>query len=833
MNTRTTLILAVCLVAVGLYMAFVAKPWQEDKKPAAAPKSQDVWAEKPKTEDIERVEVDSTRFARRVFVKKDDKWLIETPIHGSANKWQVDDIVREVVELKSVRSYAKGAEGRPSDATTKLDKPPFTVTLTTKDKKTLALWIGERSPTGGDTYVQKVGSDDVLVADKNLHTTLDRRLSDIRDKRVIDLKMEDVVRVKVEGAESFELVKSGGEWMLESPVRGRADKTKAEAVARTLTSLYVSEFETDKPASLWTYGLDRPRLTATVTTERTIEKKGDPTSTNPAETQPSVEKKQEQLVLQFGSPTDAKGEYYFARIGGEDPVFRVAKSAFTDAGPKLNDLREKQIARIDTAKSRKIEVTIGAQSFVLEKKGNQWHYADGTEAEVSLVEDLLKAMRDLKVTEFPNRDTLFGVNVDKPRAKVSVTQEGEPAPVTLLVLGQTASQKNAYVKIATDDSIGVVPEESVASLLAEPISYRKRDMVTFVRDHANRIEVTRGGESALLTKTGAAWAMVSPIAAPADTDAVRDLLTDLSALRAKKVVGKGDAARFGLDKPAVTVAVTVQAPPPPSQPASEPASRPDKPGIEELRRKWQESHPGEPLPPDLMQEVAATQAAAPSSTQPAATVPATKPAVPPPPPPKTYRVFLARKGNEAYAMVDGSDLVYQVDTGIYDHLTAELRDRTVAKFDVAAVKSLSLVRPGEEMEFAQADNKWSYRQDNTVAIDDQKVKDVLNAIRDARVHRYVRHKAAAADLAAYKLDAPALRVIVVTNGNVRVELLISADGPADDTDKSRYATVVGSEAVYLLKGEQCDKLQKTLADFLKTDKPAPPPPSGGFNAGGE
>ena len=179
-------------------------------------------------------------------------------------------------------------------------------------------------------------------------------------------------------------------------------------------------------------------------------------------------------------------------------------------------------------------------------------------------------------------------------------------------------------------------------------------------------------------------------------------------------------------------------------------------------------------------------------------------------------------------MIDGSDLVYQIDPKIYEHLDAEMRDRSVAKFEVPQVTSLALIRPGGEMEFTQVDGKWSYRQDNTVALDDQKIKDLLNALRDTKVHRYVRYKAAPADLAAYKLNAPANRIVVTASGGRKIELLISADGPAKDRDKSRYATVVGSDAIFLLKGSDADKLaKKKLSDFTKSNKPAGAAPSGG------
>ena len=494
MNTRTTLILAICLAVVALYLVFVAKPWKEPAKPEdVSGKPQDVWADKINKDDVVRIEVVSARDPKRVFVKKDDKWFIEEPIRAPANKWTVEDMAREIADLKYTRRYEPGAKGRPSNATTQLDKPPYIVTLTTKDNKSVSLHIGGNTPTGGNTYVQKAGSDVILVVNQNLDMRFNKRLSDLRDKRVTDFKVEEAVRVKVEGVENFEMVKSNGEWMVESPVRCRADKNKAESVVRALSNIYAYEFTADKPPSLVPYGLSEPRLTATVTIEKKIEKKEEKkegeATTQPADTQPTIET--QVVVVQFGSPTSAKAENYFAKLDREDPVFTVSKTTFTEISPKLKDLRDKKVVKLDPAKCTRVEVVLPEERFAFEKKGTAWHYAaDGTTAETTLVEDLLKAVRDLNAIDFENTSELLGLDLDKPRAKVTVTQEGELAPITLLVLGLTPSEKNTYVKLATDESVAVVPEDTVAQLLATGITYRQREMLVCARDRISPVSYT-------------------------------------------------------------------------------------------------------------------------------------------------------------------------------------------------------------------------------------------------------------------------------------------------------------------------------------------------------
>ncbi|MBN1490636.1 MAG: DUF4340 domain-containing protein, partial [Phycisphaerae bacterium] len=255
MNTRTTLILALCLVAVASYLVFVAKPWAEPEAAPEAAGPQDIWADKPSVDDITRLEVASTRHAPRVFVREGDQWRLAEPIAARAQKWAVEDMVRSVIDLKADRQYAMNDKNRPANETTHLDAPVYTVTLVTKDDKALTLKVGARTPTGGDTYVQKGKEETILVAGENLHTKFDKKLRDLRDKRVTEFKIEEATRVKVEGMQNYELVKVDDTWRVESPVRCRADKAKVEAMLRAASSLSAEEFITDEPPSLQPYQL--------------------------------------------------------------------------------------------------------------------------------------------------------------------------------------------------------------------------------------------------------------------------------------------------------------------------------------------------------------------------------------------------------------------------------------------------------------------------------------------------------------------------------------------------------------------------------------------------
>ncbi len=90
----------------------------------------------------------------------------------------------------------------------------------------------------------------------------------------------------------------------------------------------------------------------------------------------------------------------------------------------------------------------------------------------------------------------------------------------------------------------------------------------FSLDKAKVKEVTispAGSEAIRLVKDGSAWKVASPFAAPADTTAVDSLVGTLETLQIDEVAVE-DAkalAEFGLDKPRITVAATVEGAPAP------------------------------------------------------------------------------------------------------------------------------------------------------------------------------------------------------------------------------------------------------------------------------
>lgn len=873
MNTKTTLILAVVALVVGGYVFWDLVGAEEAKK------TEEVAARQlfdPKPAGIDRVQLvsDDGTFT---FRKEDNDWRMVEPIDAGANTFEVNAIVDKAADVKWSRAYDKDAKDRPSPAVSGLEKPSATVRLYKGDKLEAELLVGKRLPTGKGTYVARGSDGKVYEAQTDLTSAFDKRLEALRDKRVLKFELKDVRRVKVEGLKTFELAKAGEDWIVEAPGRSRADKDRSERVIRPLTNLNVQEWKDDKPSNLRIYGLDRPRLRVAVETTRQVPAKfkpGDAGATRPADTQPSTEEKT--LVLLVGGAADESN--YFAKLENSPAVFTLPQYTVNELSPQLSELRDKALTKIDSPSNvTRIEAQIEDGSYALTRSDkDEWTLASGATADGSAVDELLRTIQNMRAADFADpTDPLAQFNWDKPRAKVTLTRKGELAPVTLLVGPNSASGKMVYVRNAAEEVVAVVREEEAAQLLSPPAAYQDRSVMRFQQDRANKIEVTRKeGPKVLLEKAGTQWSLAQPVQAKADADAVRNILQDLSSLRAKRVVDAGKKEKYGLDAPEVQLAVWVQpltadpntkvagqaTQPAATQPAStRPASTQPagKPTLEELLAYQKTLPNANPLATKMLEDLIAKEKAeaatkpAEATTRPsleeylkaqkanpnanpkmtealekmlaeqggAATKPATaqaastRPATTQPAAPTIFRLAIARKDGVTYAAREDQPIVYELDAKVYDDALAELHDRQILKFEPNNVTDVAFESGESRIVLRKTGEEWKYLPDPVVPIDKQKVTDVLNAFRDLRTHRYVDY--AADDLSRYGLDKQVDRVAVTADGGKTTGVLVAKTGPQDDPDKSRYAVVDGTKAVFLLKGDQAAKFAQKLEDFEK------------------
>lgn len=849
MNTKTTLVLALVAAAAAGYVLLVEKPWVEQAAPVEV-KTAAVALFEPKCDDPDRIEIQRYDGKKVVLAKdaEDKSWKMTSPLEVPAREAQMKSIIDKVGDIKFSRKYGSDDSDRPTDKVTGLDKPAAVVRLFKANKEVVNVVIGSRVPTGKGNFIkiggevrvkvdgkeQTVNDKDILEArsDSGSSDPVDMseiftaKLDTFRDMNVMKYDMNDVKRVKVEGDRNFVLVKNGENWVIESPIRGRADKAKAESVARAMSSLYAADFKDDAPKSLKPYGLDPARIKVTVETETKLPPKakpGDP-NTKPADIEPST--KLVKHVLELGGPTDAGGKQFFARLGDKKWVFAIQEYTSKSIMVDLTELQDKKLATIDTAKVTSVDImsSEGALKVTKDDKG-KWLDGTGKASDTIAVNDLLKSISNLQAANFvdPQKE-LIKLDWNKPRARVAVTEEGSLTPVVVLVGPASASGKMVFVKNAAEQAVAVVPEDAVASLLAGPMSYRDRTVAKFDRGRVKKVEIAQSGkEPVLLTQTDGAWAMIAPVAAPVERDVIRNLMQNTSRLIAKSVAGSADKAKYGLDAPAVKLAVYVEpeaakpdAKPAATQPATKPAGiKSAKTTAEKIKQieqliEFQKTNAKEnPKATEMLRDqLAKLKAQAKTEASGAATKSADdKPADDS----TVIRMSLAQKDGKTYAAVEGNELIFEIDNMVFGDAMAEMHERQVTKFENGKINEIEIVSGKTTLTFRRTGEDWKYLVDPVLPIDRDKVNKVLDDLKEMKTHRYVSYTTS--DLAKFGLDSPALKISLVPEGGQRIQVLISAKGLETGPDKSVYAAIAGQNKVFLLRPDQAGKFGRKLEDF--------------------
>ena len=773
MSTKTTIVLLVlvavgCLVVVGLDQGWFGqeaeeKPENQFAQPfQAEPESKDVFADHPA--EVTRLAIESEGLAA-TFAKTDDQWEIVEPIKAPALKWEVDGLVRTVTGLRYTRAFEPGEPDAPSDVETGLSDPKAKVTIE-YENGVVTLEVGKKELLKDNTYVRLTGKPEIYVAQSNLTATFDKKLKDFREKDLLSFKFGDAVALEIvsrDPARTLKLTKKDDrEWVMDSPIKARASREGASDLITVLNELKAEEFVDDAPEDLGRYGLDQPFARVTLTTRSEIKPEDadqeDETTTQPAATQPQYETKEWTILI--GSFVGLQEERRHAKLGDSTAVVAVDARSANKLLPDLLEVRDKRVTTANTFRINKLVVADPTESVTLEKQGNTWRVTapEVAEADKGKVDEVIRAIRGLQAVSFvDNPDELGSFGLDEPRVELKLYVTGQVEPEVIRVGSRSPSGRMLYVQRGGEESISVVKADDAEKLLVSPVSFGPRRILSVPMAQIRQIEITRDQMRTVLAKKTAQWRIYEPYEAPADESSVARVLADVASLRAREIVARGQFETFGLDQPDIEVVAEVSPPTPPT-------------------------------------------------TSPAATQP-------PEQQPERHRLLVSKRNDQVYALLDGSDLVYQLDPAVYEHLSAELHDRKVLRFSPDQVERLEISggEMAQKLVLTRVDDEWAYPADEFFQLDDEKVQRRVQDLRQIEALRFVDLQAT--EPGKYGLSQPAVQVDLALGDGTLLSLRVSARGP--DDGPQRYAMVAGEPKVFLLRGEDVDKLRITLGDIEK------------------
>lgn len=268
--------------------------------------------------------------------------------------------------------------------------------------------------------------------------SLDQEAAELKQGRFYpDLAMDQVVKLSVK-APNYVLVvaKEQNDWLLQEPVKDKADNSAVESFIRSMAEQQVKELDADSKTIDWVgYGIDDKSLQV----EFTLKTGGSES-------------------FRVGTVEAYDGSRYLKRGDGDGPLYIGDKEWTRLLSKTPNDLRLKQIFK---ASDSPVQLTVtrkGQKDLTFEKIDNHWVYTGDKNLKIDgdTVENFISGFRSLRVNDFvaESKDaaTLRKFGLHQPDGKVHIGDwEAQYATAKDGSVYLVASNREAVFKVTAND----------------------------------------------------------------------------------------------------------------------------------------------------------------------------------------------------------------------------------------------------------------------------------------------------------------------------------------------------------------------------------------------
>ncbi|MGH9142621.1 MAG: DUF4340 domain-containing protein, partial [Vicinamibacterales bacterium] len=229
---RSTIVLVVVLAGLGAYIYFVTSKVPEGGAAAGDVKKEKVFAA-VQTDKIDEVKV-STAAGDATTLKKDGSiWKITQPSDLPASESEVSQLTSALGQVEIDRVI----DDNPSNLNDYgLSNPRVEVDFKAAgDKDYRKLFIGEKTPTGGDFFAKRNDDKKVFLIAAAQDTAFNRTTFDLRDKTLLKFERDKVDALDITaGGKTITIAKDGGDWKMSKPVQTKADFGSVEGLVGRL-----------------------------------------------------------------------------------------------------------------------------------------------------------------------------------------------------------------------------------------------------------------------------------------------------------------------------------------------------------------------------------------------------------------------------------------------------------------------------------------------------------------------------------------------------------------------------------------------------------------------
>ena len=560
MNWRTTLILAVVVLAAFAYLRFF-----EMKQPSTG----EARRQAQNVVNFDRSKVDGIIIQNgdeKIEIRRrDNKWRLEIPIKDQADGALVENLLSDLETWQKDGTIpAKDIDADKSKLNEYgLNRPKLKLKLIGSDRPPEILF-GKDAALEGRMYVRFENSKETFLAKQSVKKDIDKKAEEFRDKKLTDVTTAQVRRIALKTpAGEMELEKKGDHWDIVKPLRARADDEKVGDLIAQVTTARIQQFVADDHGDLRPYGLAEPRASITLFSQEGRKDQ----KVEIADSIKVFGQDDKGQMLQIGSVSEKEKDQVYVRFAPRGAVYTLPKKIEEVLNTKPADLRDYHLVRIDTNVLDRITIDVpGKGKTVLARKDANWTIAsrNNAPADSRAVRRLIDTLQNARVTRFVEdvASNLPKYGLDKPRLQITFssfasentaeTKAGEE-PFATLSFGKEDGD-NVYARLTDEPFVVTARRGLLDQISADPLQWQELSIFKFKPDQIHRLSITTDKELSLERGENNQWHWLKGTG-QIEGKNVQSLLDTLSSLHAARWLG-ATKPQDGLEKPQLTLAFT-------------------------------------------------------------------------------------------------------------------------------------------------------------------------------------------------------------------------------------------------------------------------------------
>jgi hypothetical protein len=425
-------------------------------------------------------------------------WQLARPINYPAQAASIEGLLLTLERLGPI-SHISSSELRSrlnGDAEFGFDPPQVTLVIQTR-RDLQQIFIGKRTAPGDQVYLRVgPGVGGIYLVDSELLRLIPRSADEWRDTGLVDLAALAFDRVVVSNAATvieLQYNSTNNTWGMVRPVRARADGPRLIGLLQQLHALRVSEFVTDDPADLESYGLRSPELELSFAQGTNVS-----------------------AILEFGNGPATNAALVYARRQGVSTIVTVAKDPLAPWRVPSNDFRDPQLIAIARPVDQ-VELR-GEEPFTLQRdSGKAWRVAgQNFPVDAGLVNGFFTMLNALQIVQFKDAVTepdLPAYGLATPSRQIILSSAATNAPgatnqvIAVLSFGAT-NEGRIYVRRADENPIYAVLLTQFQKLPSTAWQFRERRLWSFTTNDVARLSIRQDGKVRQIVRNGPhSWAL--------------------------------------------------------------------------------------------------------------------------------------------------------------------------------------------------------------------------------------------------------------------------------------------------------------------------------------